>query len=374
MAEESQLAVEVADGRTVLRLVGPADKTHLPSVWPGAASALREAPDTPVTLDLSKASDADSSAAAFVLRLRQECREAGREMVVEGVTPRLEQLLSLVKEDELTPRAGKPAARGVFETVGDATARMAADSREMMTFVGEVTLAHAAAARRPRIVRWRDLFYYMERCGADALPIIALISFLVGLILAFLGYVQLHKFGSDIFIADGVAYGMVRVFGPLMVAILCAGRSGSAFASEIGAMKVAEEVDALDTMGLDRARFLVVPKVLALVIMMPILVLYADLAGIAGGFFVGVFGMEIPAPIYVSRTLSILTLWRVGSGLVKSLVFAVLVGGVGCLRGLQTKQGPQAVGEVTTSAVVSALFLIVIAEATFSVTFHYLDL
>jgi len=371
---EPELRIQTSEAAATLAVSGPLNKNTLAAVWPRIVAALAKPAAKRIRLDMSRVSDADTSAAACVVFIRRQAREKGLDLEVLGVAPKLQSLLSLIREEDLDPLPRWWKREGVFEIIGGAAGLIFSDMRAMLTFVGEITYGLAGAVRHPARVRWRDTLYYMNRVGADALPIVALISFLVGFILAFLGYVQSHQYGADVFIADLVSYGMARVFGPLMVAILCAGRSGSAFASEIGAMKIAEEVDALDTMGLDRARFLVVPKMVALLVMMPILVLFADLAGIAGGFFIGVFGMGLSAPIYVQRTLRILTVWRIASGLVKTLAFAVLIGGVGCLRGFQTRQGPQAVGEVTTSAVVSALFLIVCVEAVFAVVYHYLGL
>ena len=374
MAKTLSLTREATGAGVTLRLQGAAVQRDISNVWRQVETELHDNSGGSLTLDLSAVSEADSAAAALIIFARRQCGEARRPFQVEGVGAGLQQLLDLIHQDTLYQQAPRPARLGPIEFVGDYSLRFWAETREMLAFVGEVTIAFVAALRRPRSVRWRDTLYYMDRCGSDAVPIMTLISFLVGVVLCFLGYVQLHKFGSDIFIADGVAYGMARVFGPLMVAILVAGRSGSAFASEIGAMKVAQEVDALETMGLDRARFLVVPKVLGLVLVMPILTLYADLAGILGGFVVGVMGMGLPAEMYLTRTVNVLTIWSVASGLVKSLAYAALISTVGCLRGLQTKQGPQAVGEVTTSSVVTSLFLIVIAESTFSICFYYLGL
>ncbi len=369
-----ELRIETSDGAATLAVSGPLNKNTLRAIWPQTQAALARPGAKRLTLDMAQTCSADTSAAAYLLFVKRQAREKGLEVEVKGVPQNLQSLLSLIREDDLDPLCRWWKREGVFEAIGGAASRILADVYAMLVFVGEITFGLASALRHPTRVRWRDTLYYMNRVGADALPISALISFLVGFILAFLGFMQSHQYGADVFIADLVAYGMVRVFGPLMIAILCAGRSGSAFASEIGAMKIAEEVDALDTMGLERARFLIVPKMLALLTMMPILVLFANLAGIAGGFFIGVFGMGLSAPIYVQRTVQILTVWRIASGLVKCLVFAVLIGGIGCLRGFQTRQGPQAVGEVTTSAVVSGLFLIVCVEAVFAVVYHYLGL
>jgi len=193
----------------------------------------------------------------------------------------------------------------------------------------------------------------MERCGIEALPIVALISFLMGLISAFQAAVQLRQFGADIYVANLVGLSITRELGPLMTAIIAAGRSGAAFAAEIGTMKVSEEVDAMAAMGLDRTRFLVTPKVLALVLMLPCLTLFADLVGILGGLFVAVFTLDLPVEVYFRQMRLYMVMWDINLGLIKSIAFAFLIAGVGCLRGFQASAGAESVGRITTSAIVS---------------------
>jgi len=183
--------------------------------------------------------------------------------------------------------------------------------------------------------------------------------------------VQLTQFGADIYVANLVGLSIVRELGPLMTAIIAAGRSGAAFAAEIGTMKVSEEIDALTTMGLDRTRFLVTPKVLALLLMLPCLTLYADFVGIIGGMTVGVAGLGLPVQVYIRQTASSMAFWDIGSGLIKSIAFALLISGVGCLRGFQASTGAESVGRITTSAIVAGIFLIIVADAIFTVVFHY---
>ncbi len=369
------LSTQEKDGGLRVRLSGRLLQATAGKVWRQAEACADLRPEVPLILDLSGLIESDSTGAALVVRLRSLCQDQGRPFVATGLSRSLNQLLKLVEVQDLSTPEWPVTCPSFFECVGDHALQFFRDTRSIFSFIGEISLSFLHALRHPARVRWRETLYYMDRTGADALPIMGLISFLVGLILAFLGYQQLHKLGADMYVADGVAYGMARLFAPLMVAIVCAGRSGSAFASEIGTMKVSEELDALDVMGLDRARFLMVPKVLALVLMMPFLVVYSNLLGMAGGFFVAVTSLKITyGTTYIQRSIQVLTIWTVASGLVKTLVFAVVIGAVGCLRGLQTKQGPQAVGEVTTSAVVSGLLLIVIVEGVFSVVYHYLDL
>ncbi len=211
----------------------------------------------------------------------------------------------------------------------------------------------------------------MKKVGVDALPIVGLISFLLGLIMAFMSSVQLQQFGANIYVASLVSLAMVRELGPIMTAIIVAGRSGSAFAAEIGTMKISDEVDALFTMGFDPTRFLVVPKILASVITVPILTLFSDLFAITGGLVVGVFMLDLTTNAYMTQTLKTLTLFDIFWGFLKAAVFALLIAGIGCLRGFQVRGGAAEVGQATTSAVVSSIFLIILADAVFAVILRY---
>jgi len=204
----------------------------------------------------------------------------------------------------------------------------------------------------------------------NAVPILLLIQFLIGMTLAFLGASQLSQFGANIYVADLVGIAMVQELGPLITAVIVTGRSGAAFAAEIGTMKVSEEVDAMTAMGLDTQRFLVVPKLIAVFIAMPGLCLLADLIGIAGGAMIAVTCLDVPLGGYISETYKALDLWLFCQGIIKSLSFAVLIAGVGCMRGFEVRGGAEGVGRSTTSAVVSCIFLIVIANTLFTIIFQ----
>ncbi|MDP2707835.1 MAG: ABC transporter permease [Burkholderiales bacterium] len=245
------------------------------------------------------------------------------------------------------------------------------DIRALISFVGELTAALGYAALHPRSVRWRDAFRVAEAAGVNALPIVALISFLVGLILAFQAAIPLRQFGAEIFVANLIALSMLREMGPLMTAIILAGRSGSAFAAELGTMKVREEIDALKTMGLDPVVFLVVPRVTAAIVMMPLLTVFADLFGLMGGSVV-MLSLGFPLITFFNQVQYAVTYGSLVGGLLKAFVFGILVAAIGCLRGLQTGSGASAVGESTTRAVVSGIVLITVTDGIFSVVYFYL--
>ncbi len=222
-------------------------------------------------------------------------------------------------------------------------------------------------------MRWKDVWYTCEQVGVNALPIVALISFLLGIILAFQAAVPMRQFGAELFVADLVGLSILRELGPLMTAILLAGRSGAAFAAEIGTMKVNEELNALTTMGLDPVRFLVVTRILAALLMMPLLTLFADLIGILGGA-ITMITFNIPIVSFLHEVDSLVDVKDLLAGLAKAPVFAVLIAGVGCLRGLQTQTGASAVGISATRAVVSSIVLLVVVDGMYAFVYYLLDI
>lgn len=267
-----------------------------------------------------------------------------------------------------------PERPGLTTRVGEATLDAARKSWDVVTFIGDCVLALLRVARRPRQFRWADCAAEMQNCGAMALPIVSLISLLVGLIMAYQAAVQLRQFGADIYVADLVGLAVVREMGPMMAAVIMAGRTGAAFAATLGNMKAGEEIDALETLGLRPVDFLVLPRLLALGLMMPLLALYANLLGILGGMAVSWQVLEIPPTAYWVETQSIVDLSDVSSGLIKSVVFGLLIGLSGCLRGLQADRSAAGVGKAATSAVVTAILLIIVADAIFAVVFNLLGI
>jgi phospholipid/cholesterol/gamma-HCH transport system permease protein len=316
----------------------------------------------------------DGAGIAMLVDFRRTAAKGAFEVEIRQLPADYSQLLEVFDPSEFVDTAcAKPKPACLPEEVGRAAVGLLHDMRQLISFIGELTAALAAAVRHPRHVRWRDALLAAENTGVNALPIVALISFLIGLIMAFQSAIPMRQFGAEIFVADLVALSMLRELGPLMTAILLAGRSGSAFAAEIGTMKVNEEIDALTTMGLDPVRFLVVTRVVAAVVMTPLLTLFANLMGLIGGAVV-FRSLDFPLVTYVHEALSALHLRDLLGGLVKSVVFGILVAAVGCLRGLQTKTGASAVGLSTTRAVVSGILLIVLADGLFSVIYYHLGL
>jgi len=361
-------------GAAVLRLSGVLDAEHVEAVWKPALDALQRLNDMPVVLDAAGVRHADGAGIALLLDLLRQPRLPHAPVRIEGLDPRYRTLLDQFDPAHFHPRArrARPPAR-LREVLGRGGVAAGTSALDALAFIGESISALAAAVLSPRSLRWRDILLAAQRVGADALPIVSLISFLMGLILAFQAAVSMRQFGAEILVADLVGISLVRELGPLMTAILLAGRSGAAFAAEIGTMRVNEEVDALVTMGLHPVRFLVVPRMLAALVMTPLLTLYANMIGLLGGAAV-MSTFDIPLSAYMRETFAFVGLSDFLGGMAKTIVFGAIVAGVGCLRGLQTRAGAASVGLAATSAVVTALVLIVVADGIFAVAYYYLDI
>lgn len=369
-AADYQLSAQQQDGAATIAIRGRVAVGNAQRLLDDITAQLPPHPRE-VQLDLSGVEYFDSGGGAVLLRLRQRLAEQGGQLRITRSTPDIDGFLSLVDEEAVRrPLPPPPPPPPFLERIGDWGIALLEGTRLTVAFTGEVVLGLYDALRAPRRIRWRDTWLYMQRSGHEALPIVSLISFLMGLITAFQAAVQLRQFGADIYVANLVGLSITRELGPLMTAIIASGRSGAAFAAEIGTMKVSEEVDALQAMGLDRTRFLVTPKVIALLIMLPCLTLFADLLGILGGLFVAMFSLEIPAVVYFRQMKAYMSIWDVGQGLVKAVVFAILVAAIGCMRGFQARQGAESVGQVTTAAIVAGIFAIICADAVFTVLFN----
>ena len=288
--------------------------------------------------------------------------------------PELGRLLAVFPTEEaFALLEGAPPTRPLVAEVGAATQSMFADLRAQAIFIGAVVRGFAAALRRPRLMRWQEVGVVFEKAGVNALPIVSLISLLMGLVIAFEAAQPLEMFGAQIFIADMIGLVMVREFSPIFTAIILAGRSGAAFAAEIGTMKVNEELNALETMGLDPVRFLVIQRIFAATMLMPVLTAYSMLVGVFGGVLV-MLTMGFPVAQIWAQLVGALHVDDVLVGAGKSLVFGAIVAGLGCLRGMQTKEGPNAVGDSTTRAVVAGILMIIVVDAVFAVVTYVLHI
>jgi phospholipid/cholesterol/gamma-HCH transport system permease protein len=358
-------------GLLVIAIEGRLDSANTGKIWRSATDLVRG--PRSILLDASRIEYCDGTGIALLVNLRNHARKMGGKFDIRGLREEFQQLLEEfdsgspveIEAEPLPPRIN------VAEEIGRLVVQLARDLYILINFAGELSVALLQAALHPRRVRWRDVVHHAEAAGVNGLPIVALIAFLMGLIMAFQAAIPLRQFGADIFVANLVALAMLRELGPLMTAVLLAGRSGSAFAAELGTMKVREEIDALKTMGLDPVRFLVVTRVVAAVLMTPLLTIFADLLGLMGGSVV-VLSLGFPLITFFRQVQAAVGYGDLLGGLLKAFVFGILVAAIGCLRGLQTKSGPSAVGVSTTRAVVSGIILIVIADGIFSVVYYYL--
>ncbi len=239
----------------------------------------------------------------------------------------------------------------------------------MVAFVGALCREIVSDLRHWRRFRWQDMLYYLSLCGQKSVGIVLLICFLMGMVLALQAALQMRKFGTELFVADLVGFSILKELGPLMVAMIATGRAGSAFAAEIGSMKVNEEISALTTMGVSPVRFLVVPKLLAMMIALPLLTVFGDVAGLVGGLFIGSTWLDLPVQAYWNRSMAVLAPMNLILGLVKSLFFAVLVTFAGCWRGFESEPDAQGVGRSATDAVVMSILLIVVGDMLLTMFF-----
>ena len=369
-----QYEISRDDDVTILHLNGAMDASTAGYMIREILPLIEDRRPTTLKVDLERVSYLDDFGVLVLVELRRAVAQWKGRLYLRNVSDKVKETISTLHFDslgEVGPSIVRKHHPGIFVRLGEATLRHVSDIKYLVGFIGSVFLSLLYVCFHPRSLRMDDTILYMQKIGVDALPIVGLISFLLGLIMAFMSAVQLEQFGANIYVASLVSLAMVRELGPIMTAIIVAGRSGSAFAAEIGTMKISEEVDALFTMGFDPTRFLVVPKIIASVIMVPILTLFSDLFAMAGGLVVGVFMLDLTANAYIGQTIKTLKLFDVFWGLAKSGVFGLLIAWIGCLRGFQVKGGAASVGQATTSAVVSSLFLIILSDSVFTVILRY---
>jgi phospholipid/cholesterol/gamma-HCH transport system permease protein len=317
----------------------------------------------------------DSALITFLLKVFDQCGRRQIDVDQSGLPEGVRRLLDLAVAVPEKKDARKTALSEPFLVqVGKASVDIARQVTAMTTFLGKAAITFSKFLVGKAKFRRTDLWLTIQQCGADALPIVSLISFLVGLILAFVGAVQLALFGAQIYIANLVGIAMAREMGAVMTSIIMAGRTGAAFAAQIGTMQVNEEVDALTTMGISPMEFLVLPRLLALILMMPLLCLYSDLVGILGGFVVGTGMFDISFTQYMGQTKASLNIAQFGIGVFKSAVYGVVVAIIGCLKGMECGRSASAVGDAATSAVVTSIVVIIVLDGIFAVVTNILGI
>jgi phospholipid/cholesterol/gamma-HCH transport system permease protein len=312
--------------------------------------------------------DIDSAVVAWLLRVVRLCNDRGLAFTAQDLPPSAQRLLGLALSVPERKGARRLARNDSFlVAVGRAALVLLHTVRDWLAFTGELLAEVLNFLRGRARVPVRDIWQTLDQCGPSALPIVTLISTLVGVILAFIGAQQLRQFGATIYVANLVGVGMLREMGAVMAAVIMAGRTGAAFAAQLGTMQVNEEIDALKTFGFSPMQYLVIPRVLALVVMMPLLCLYADCLGILGGALVSALTLDISLAQYYHQTVSAVHLIDVWLGVLKSGVFGILVALAGCIAGMRCGRSASAVGTAVTTAVVSGIVSIVLADAVFAV-------
>ncbi|WP_319633509.1 MlaE family lipid ABC transporter permease subunit [Pelagibius marinus] len=328
-------------------------------------------------VDLSACSAIDSAGAWVLDRTLDDLKRRGAEVSLVGSSPAIETLLGTIakKHVELPPppRPDNPII-AVTLRLGRETVRIAREGTELLSFLGLTVTVFLRSLLMPWRIRLTPLIAHMEQTGLNALPIVGLISFLVGVVLAYQGADQLARFGAQIFTVNLVAIGVLREMGILLTAIIVAGRSGSSFTAQIGTMKVNEEVDAMQTLGLDPMEVLVMPRVFALVLVLPLLTFYADLMGLLGGAVMATVVLDISFFQFARQLSDAVTLWTFWIGIIKAPLFAFIIGMIGCYEGLKVSRSAESVGRQTTRAVVEAIFLVIVLDALLSIFFSVIGI
>jgi phospholipid/cholesterol/gamma-HCH transport system permease protein len=335
-------------------------------IWRSALATLSRNPHDAIRVDATRLEYVDDTGIALLFDLQRRERPHGAEVRIENLAPNLAALIQGYNPADFAQTYRPPAAVGITEHVGRATAATLTDVKDIVAFIGECTAAIAGALRHFGSIRWREVVAVASEAGANAVPIILLIGFLMGVIVAFQTALVAKEFGAVIFVVNGVGVAMLRELGPLMTAVVFAGRTGAAFAAQIGTQKVNEEVNAIITFGLDPVRFVVLPRLLAAALVMPLLVVLADIIGVVGGALV-MLSFDIGLVQYYSQLVEAVDATDFILGLVKAMVFGLVIAAVGCHRGLTTGAGAAAVGRSATSTVVTSIVWIVVLDGLFAV-------
>lgn len=364
----------IEEGSLKLIINGRLDSSSTGKVWREALLSIDKSSPKRVIVDASGVNYCDGTGIGFLFNLQLKQAERGEVFEIRGLAGEFQQLFDQFKPaDFVKADIEGLEASNVFVNVGRETIDIFRGTAANISFLGEIMVALFYAILNPKSVRWKDFLITAELIGVNAFTIVALVCFLIGLVMAFQSAVPMEQYGAQLFVANLIVIAMFKELGPLMTAWVVNGRSGSAFAAELGTMKVNEEIDALTTMGLEPVRFLVVPRVLAALVMIPVLTVFGNLFGLIGGLVV-MLSLGFTVVTYVNQIISAATYVMLLAGLVKSFVFALIIAGVGCMEGLRTKTGASAVGDSTTSAVVIGLVMIIFVDGIFGVIYYFLGI
>lgn len=368
------VTIEGEAERTVAALAGDMVIAHVDALR-RAMAPLSERRGS-VEIDLSQVDALDTSGAWLVVELRRRLTAAGAKVTLAGVTEPQSGLIDTVEAslpDHGLPERPRRGLADWLADVGAATATTGATLRDMLGLLGMVLACIAGLVLRPWRLRLTSLVHHMQASGLNAVPIVALMAFLIGIVLAFQGAAELRQFGAEIFVVDLISISLLRELGVLLTAIIVAGRSASAYTAAIGAMKMREEVDAMRTLGLDPVAVLVVPRVLALIVMLPVLAFIADMAGLIGGAMMSWIELGVSPGVFRARLVDDTDVRHFVVGMVKAPFFAALIGLIGCYQGLKVEGDTESLGRLTSDSVVMAIFAVIVADALFSIFFSIID-
>ena len=345
---------------------------------PSQLEALHIPADARAIADASRVVDLDTAGAWVLHKFLGRLRGEGSNVTLRGLSEPHARLMKVVDrqlaEQGAVAHKAADAPATVLERIGRSTVAVITQARDLLAFVGETGAALAHCVAHPSRLRWRPVLFNIRTAGFDALPIVGLLSFLLGVVVAYQGADQLRQYGANIFIADLVGVSMLREFAPLITAIIVAGRSGSAYAAQIGTMAVTEEIDAMRTLDIDPQELLVLPKVIALVIALPLLTVFADVMGVLGGMLMAQQQLDVGFGEFLDRLVKAIVMSTLLTGIGKAPVFAFIIAVIGCYQGFRTRGGADSVGRQTTRSVVQSIFLVIVADALFSIVFSALDL
>ena len=367
-------AVEIAkpeESYAILRFHGRVVRDHINFIWDAAGKELQTGRLKEIMLDFQDVSELDSAGIALLRSFETLCAGKGITLSKQNIPKEVWEFLHYTKTHSMEHHDEPPATKpGPVSRLGAWILERIEENSALVRFVGDFIYGMASHFSNPKRFRLRETLYQTQVVGSEAMPLVFGLSFLMGIIMAFQAATTLSNFGAAIYVADIVTLSTTREMGPLLTAVILAGRSGAAFAAEIGTMKVNEEIDALTVMGFDITRFLVLPRVMALMAAGPLLTLLADAAGILGGASVGLVILKLSVFNYFAEVNKVLTGADIYSGLIKGFAFAGLIGLIGCFRGLRTRAASESVGIQATSAVVSGILLLIIADALLTAIFQ----
>jgi phospholipid/cholesterol/gamma-HCH transport system permease protein len=360
-----EAAIMRCSGEWTLQGIPPLERHIAQLAWPASGA---------VIFDGAAVTALDSAGAWLICRTLQQLERIGLGVTIRGLRPEHQALLQLIQTHASGESAPGLPRHSFLNRLGRIVWRHMNEFNGLLAFLGEITVAMLRSLAHPSCIRWRSILYNLQIAGFNALPIVGLLAFLMGVVVAYQGSVQLVRYGANIFVADLVGLSILREMAPLLTAIVVAGRSGSAYAAQIGTMKVTEEIDALHTIGVSPMELLVLPKMLALLVALPLLTVYADILGVLGGMIVAQTQLDVGFADFLDRFDDAIKMNSFLAGLGKAPVFAAIIALVGCFQGFRVSGSADSVGRQTTISVVQAIFLVIVFDALFSVTFSWLKI